>query len=175
MTLESSSCADPDAHELGAVILQNFAGRAGLDGLVKLADVDDESLYTVGHHLYSQARYADAMPVFRYLVARHSLERRYLLALASSLQMLGRHAAALTNYLLASALEPNDPANLLHICECLISGGRLAEAREGLAMAQEICEPLRHDGIRQKVQGLLVLIDRRSEPPTPGRKNDICH
>ena len=139
-------------------------------------DVDDESLYAVGHHLYAQARYDLALPVFGLLLLRDSLERRSLCAFAACLQMQGRPEVALNHYLTAAVLDPNDPVPVFHACECLLATGRRDEAQEGLHQLQALCQPVVHDALQKKAQALLDLIATSSKPIHPGRKHDsTCH
>jgi type III secretion system low calcium response chaperone LcrH/SycD len=119
--------------------------------------------------LYAQARYEEASSVFGFLVSRNSLERRFVFALAACFQMLGQHTLAIQNYLVAAALDPDDPVAIFQSCECLIALGRVAEAREGLAMVSERCLPVRHDAVRKKTQGLMALMDQFSKSEKPGR------
>lgn len=164
---DTLSTAPPPPHPLSG---------EGLQPVAALQDVDDESLYAVGHHLYAQARYDLALPVFGLLLLRDSLERRFLCAFAACLQMQGRPEAALTHYLTAAVLDPNDPVPVFHACECLIATGRPQEAREGLEKLQALCQPVVHDALQKKAQALLDLMVTSSKPIQPGRKHDsTCH
>lgn len=157
------STAPPPPHPLSG---------EGLQPVAALQDVDDESLYAVGHHLYAQARYDLALPVFGLLLFRDSLERRYLCAFAACLQMLGRPEAALTHYLTAAVLDPNDPVPVFHACECLIATSHQEEAREGLQKLQDLCQPVVHDALLKKAQALLDLMVTPSKRIQPGRKHE---
>ena len=134
-----------------------------------LHDVDNESLYAVGHHLYTQAQYELALPVFGLLLLRDGLERRFLCAFAACLQMQGRADAALTHYLTAAVLDPSDPVPVFHACECLIATGQPQAAREGLQKLQGLCQPLLHDALQKKAQVLLELLVASSKSLQPGR------
>ena len=157
---QSEFASGSSAQAIDAVVAEKPLGHSNLD---------DESIYAVAHHLYVRARYEEALPMLGFLVSRHPMERRFVFALAGCLQMLGRHALAIQHYLVATTLDPRDPVALLHSCECLIALGRVAEAREGLAMVPERCLAVRHDSVFQKSQGLMALIDQFSTSEKSGR------
>ena len=93
-----------------------------------------EALYALGHSLYSQTRYQEAMKVFGYLVMHNHLERCYISAFASSLQMLKRYEEAITYYSLASIMDMSDPLPTFYTCECLLALGHKNEASQGLEL-----------------------------------------
>ncbi len=137
--------------------------------------VDDEMVYATGYSLYTRGMDAPAMTVFGLLVARNPFEPRYIKAFAASLKKLGRAEGALQQYLCAASLDTEDPAPILHACECLISLGRLAEAREGLEMIQSSAPGSPHDRIAMKARGLRHLIAQELRSPRKGRSNDNHH
>lgn len=101
---------------------------------------DYEVLYALGHSLYSQGRYADAMKAFGYLVVHNHLEKRFMNAFASSLQMIKSYEEAIKYYSLASVMDIGDPGPTFHTCECLLALGQTDDARQGLAMVIEQCD-----------------------------------
>ncbi len=168
--------AQPDTLSAAAAPPSQLQSDGRPEPAAAVQDVDDESLYAVGHHLYAQARYDLALPVFGLLLLRDSLERRYLSAFAACLQMQGRPEAALPHYLTAAVLDPNDPVPVFHACECLVATGRQAEAREGLHKLQAVCQPVVHDALQKKAQALLELMATSSTSVHPGKKHDAnCH
>lgn len=118
-------------------LVEAVLADGGLGRLAGCSDQDCESLYAMGYSLYSQARYADAMRIFALLVMLRSLEHRFICALASCLQMMGRHADAINHYATALTVDAEDPAPLLHTSECLVALGHLAHARECLDVIRE--------------------------------------
>jgi type III secretion system low calcium response chaperone LcrH/SycD len=95
-------------------------------------DTDYEVLYALGHSLYSQARYADAMRVFGFLVMHNHLEKRFMNAFASNLQMLKEYKEAIKYYSFASLMDMRDPLPTYHTAECMIAIGYITEAKEAL-------------------------------------------
>jgi len=135
-----------------------------LGALRGLSRDDYEAIYAVGHGLYQQGRYQDACHVFSWLALHHHMERRFISALAASLQMCQRHEDALRIYTVAAVLDPADPIPTYHMAECLIATGRLAQALEALAMVVAQCRPGAHDALRQRAQALEALLSRRRTP-----------
>jgi len=173
MTAHADAPASHKGDPMGASLSRHLLRGGSLREVFPLPDIDDESLYAVGHHLYAQARYDLALPVFGLLLVRDGLERRYLCGFAACLQMQGRPQAAIDHYLTAAVLDPNDPVPVFHACECLIATGRHDEAAEGLQKLQALCQPVVHDGLQKKAQALLDLMARSSKPIYPGRKNEF--
>lgn len=122
-------------------------------------DEDYEVLYALGHNLYSQGRYQDAMKAFGFLVIHNHLERRFVLAFASSLQMCKSYEEALTYYSLASVMDMSDPAPTFHSCECLISLGRIDEAADGLDMVIRQSGAEKHAPLKARAEALAQLIE----------------
>lgn len=149
--------------ESGAA-LQAILLEGSLRHLLPLQDVDDESLYALGHALYTEGSYKRAALVFALLFARDGFERRYLHAYACCLQMMGRHAMALPHHLTAAVMDPSDPASVFHACECLVATGRADLARVGLTKLRFLCVPGQHDQTLCRAQGLLDLMSPQSQP-----------
>lgn len=125
---------------------------------------DYEVLYVLGHSLYTQGRYHDAVKAFGFLVLHHHLERRYLNAFAASLQMVKRYEDALCNYSMASVLELSDPVPTFHSGECLLALGRLEEAQQAMDMVLKEAVGGEHAALRERAQSLSILIsDQRAK------------
>ena len=118
-----------------------------------------ESVYTLGHRFYKQGRYAEAMKVFGFLVIHDHLERRFLNAFASSLQMLRDYESAIRYYTLAATLDLTDPTPLLHVSECLIAQGRKADACDVLDLVMDQSSETEHAAIWQRATALLSLLN----------------
>ncbi len=171
----TSTDPGPDSpRQIGGALLGHILRGGSLKPLLPLSDIDDESLYAVGYHLYTQARYAQALPIFGILVARCSMERRFLCAFAACLQVQGRHEAAVSHYLVAATIDPTDPIPILGASECLLALGKSEEAKEGLTRLQDLCKPLVHDAVLKKAQGLLdLMMDEASSRKPGGQHADV--
>lgn len=117
-----------------------------------------EALYAVGHTLYTQGKYADAAPVFGFLVTHSHLDRRFHKAFGACLQKLGRHADALKYYGVASLLDLTDPDPVVHTAECLLALSRDEEAARALRFALgQIKGEEKHAALGERVKALLEL------------------
>jgi type III secretion system low calcium response chaperone LcrH/SycD len=129
-----------------------------IGGIYNYDKRDYEALYAMGHSLYSQARYPDAVKAFGFLVMHNHLERRFLVAFAASLQMVRDYETAINYYALATAMDMTDLAPSFHVCECLLAQGKVQEAREGLEMIVAQCEGEAQAALKQRAQGLLAVL-----------------
>lgn len=138
--------------------LLKAGGRLG-DGW-DVTDEEREALYQLGHGLYEHGKYSDAFKLFSMLVIQNHLEPRYLTALGSTCQMLGRYAEALQHYMAATVIRLDDPRPVFHSAECLIVFDRMAEAEESLKLALTLCGD-RHEVIRTRAQALLAAVQSK--------------
>ncbi len=130
-----------------------------LASLYHLDPKELDAAYALGYSLYSQARWIEAMKVFSFLCYHDPLDRRFHLARAASLQMVGQHENALQAYGLAFALDVLDPAVGLHIAECLIALHRKDDARAALEGVAELTEDAPQSAsIRARAEALMALI-----------------
>jgi type III secretion system low calcium response chaperone LcrH/SycD len=97
-----------------------------------------EPLYALGHNLYNQARWSEALKVFSFLSYHSHLERRFHVARGACQQMLKNYEEALAAYGAAYVLDATDPSVSLHIAECLIGLGKKEEARGALENVAEL-------------------------------------
>ena len=137
--------------------LSSIVGEGALTASAQAGKATRESLYARAYGLYQKAHYRQALPLFTRLAALNRLERRYVLGLAATQQMLGDHAQALTSYLTALALQPMDPWPMLRCAECLWAQGRSVEAIEALALARQLCE----SGYQSEAMAYAVILDAR--------------
>lgn len=128
-------------------------------------DADYETLYTLGHRLYGQARYQDAVRVFGFLVLHNHLENRYTTAYASSLQMVARYPEAIQYYSMASLLDINDPLPTFHTAECLLAMGLVAEAKEALGFVLEQSDAPQYAELKTQAEAMLALLDQPGAKP----------
>jgi hypothetical protein len=166
MTTDLALATQTQANPEWGDALQAVLKKGSMRGLLPLQSVDDESLYALGHSLYTEGNYKPAAFLFALLFARDAFERRYLHAYACCLQMMGRHAMALPHHLTAAQMDPSDPASVFHACECLIATGRADLAYVGLTKLQLLCVPGQHDQILCRARGLLDLMSPQSQPLT---------
>ncbi len=121
------------AQNLPEQIAELLSNGCTLGGAQDYGDTDYEALYALGHNLYSQSRYQDAVRVFGFLVMQNHLEPRYMNAYASSLQMVGSYQEAIKLYSIASLMDMSDPLPTFHTAECMLALNLVTEAKEALA------------------------------------------
>lgn len=141
------------------------AAAIGLARLAGCPDSDCETLYALGHNLYSQSRYLEALKVFGLLVMLKSLEHRFVFGFGSCLQMLGRYEEAINHYATALFVDVDNPAPLLHTCECLVAIGQYEHAHDALEVIRsEYSSDLYPDLIKKadKLSALLSSIASQS-------------
>lgn len=122
----------------------------------RITRAECEALYALGHGIYEQGRYAQALPIFAQLVVYDHQVSKYLAALAATAQMLGRYEEALRFHLAVLALKLTDPLSALRCVECLIELGRKVEAAQGLELAMSLCTHARHELIKARCDSLLL-------------------
>lgn len=148
--------------DLPSDLLELFKGGTTLGQLQGFSQDDLEKIYAVGHSLYMQGRFRDAMFVFGFLVMRDQVDARFSRAMAASLQMLKQYQKAIDLYLLAFTMDVSDPSPNLHVCECLIALGQGEAAREGLELLVETTDAKQHEDLCVKAQALLEFLDQHS-------------
>jgi type III secretion system low calcium response chaperone LcrH/SycD len=155
------STATPSAppEKLAEQITELLLAGGTLGTVYDYTDQDYEVLYALGHSLYSQGRYMDAMKAFGFLVIHNHLERRFMNAFAASLQMIKSYEEAIKYYTMASVMDMSDPVPTFHTCECMIALGMVDDARQGLGMVIGQCKSPQHDGLKSRAEALLGLIN----------------
>lgn len=144
--------------ELTAQLGELLLAGGTLGDVYDYDEQDYEVLYALGHSLYSQGRYQDAVKAFGFLVLHHHLERRYLSAFAASLQMVKRYEDALCHYSMASVLDLDDPLPTFHSAECLLALGRVDEAHQAMALVLKQVGGEEHAALRERARTLSTLI-----------------
>lgn len=157
----------PDAptvqpEKLAEQIAELLLNGGTLGSVYDYNDQDYEVLYALGHSLYGQGRYFDAMKAFGFLVMHNHLERRFMNAFAASLQMIKSYEEAIKYYTLASVMDMSDPAPTFHTCECMLALGMVAQAREGLGMVIGQCKDAAHGPLKERAEALLALLDKQA-------------
>ena len=159
--------AAPGAHNLQDQIAELLSQGGTLGSVFDYEDADYEVLYALGHSLYAQARYLDAMRVFGYLVMCNHMEKRFMNAFASSLQMLGNHKDAIKYYSLASVMDMGDPLPTFHTAECMVSLGMREEAREALGYVLRQSGAPQYAELKQRAQAMLDLLSGTPDAAAP--------
>lgn len=131
---------------------------------------DYDLLYALGHGMYTQGRYADAVKVFGYLNVMDPFERRFVNAYAASLKMINQPAEAMKFYGMVSAMDMRDPLPTFHICDCMIAIGMVDEARSGLSIVVSQCQTPEQEPLKLRAQALLLLLEQASPVGTPDSK-----
>jgi type III secretion system low calcium response chaperone LcrH/SycD len=123
-------------------------------------DRDYAAVYALGHQMYTQGRYVDAIKAFGFLALHDHLEPKYMMAFASALQMTKRYAEALTYYSQASMFDLTDPVPTYHSAECMIALGNIEDARAALAIVVRDCAgQSEYEELLARAQSLLAIID----------------
>ncbi|WP_395687963.1 tetratricopeptide repeat protein [Caenimonas koreensis] len=91
-----------------------------------------DTLYHLGYMQYQQARYAEAMRIFGYLLTMNHVDKRFLMGFGACLQMQRQHEEALKFYSPACVLDMTDPEPVMRCVECHLALGNVDAARLGL-------------------------------------------
>ena len=130
-------------------------------------DTDYEALYAMGHNLYAQARYQDAVRIFGFLVMQNHLEPRYMNAYASSLQMVGNYLEAIKLYSIASLMDMSDPLPTFHTAECMLALNMVTEAKEALAFVLSQSDAPQYAELKARARALQALLDEAGPTDAP--------
>jgi type III secretion system low calcium response chaperone LcrH/SycD len=160
--MDNTSTTAVQPEQLAEQIAELLLHGGTLGSVYDYNDQDYEVLYALGHSLYAQGRYLDAMKAFGFLVMHNHLERRFMNAFASSLQMIKSYEEAIKYYTMASVMDMTDPAPTFHTCECMIALGMVQEAREGLPMVIGQCTEAKHGPLKERAQALLDLLNKQT-------------
>lgn len=150
---------------LGDQIIALFANGSTLGSALNYDDMDYEALYALGHGLYSQCHYKEASRVFGYLVMHNHMEKRFMNAFASSLQMVERYQEAIKYYSLESVMDMRDPMPTFHTAECMIALGWRDEAREALGYVLMQSTTPEYEELAQRAQAMLDLLGGTKPAP----------
>lgn len=159
-TKNNPASIPPDLPEQIAELLAN-GGTLG--SVYDYEDTDYEVLYALGHSLYSQTRYQDAMRTFGFLVTHNHLEKRFMNAFAASLQMLKSYKEAIKYYSMASLMDMNDPLPTYHTAECMMALGCAGEAKEALQFVLRQSEAPERAELKSRAQAMLELMSRHAQ------------
>lgn len=121
-----------------------------------------EQVYALAHGLYTQGRDEDALKAFAFLTYHDHRRYAFHLGMASCLQRLGRLRDAIRFYASAALIELGLARPQLHIAECLLGLGEVAEARAVLDLAGRQAGEDEAD-VRERALALLAVVDARGE------------
>ncbi|CAH0536021.1 SycD/LcrH family type III secretion system chaperone [Vibrio marisflavi] len=127
-----------------------------------LADLKDISLqelecvYSRGFDRFQHEDFASALEDFSYLIFHNPWDRRFHIALGSTLYCMKRYRDALNFFGLALFMDACDPIASYKIAQCLIELREIAAARDALqtAIQQSYSDPT-HTHIRDIANNLL--------------------
>jgi type III secretion system low calcium response chaperone LcrH/SycD len=163
-----TKAADPQVLEhLPEQVAELLANGATLGWIQNYDETDYEALYALGHNLYAQARYQDAVRIFGFLVLQNHLEPRYMNAYASSLQMVGNYLEAIKSYSITSLMDMEDPLPTFHTAECMLALDMVTEAREALGFVISQCKAPQYAELKARALALQALVQPPAEPTEP--------
>ncbi|MCL9783338.1 SycD/LcrH family type III secretion system chaperone [Vibrio sp. S4M6] len=115
-----------------------------------------ENIYSRGFDYYQQGDYTRALDDFSYLVIHNPWDRRFYIALGSTLQNMKQYREALSFFGLALFMDSCDPTASYRIAQCLIELRETVSARDALqtAIQQSYSDP-KHTQIRNMANRLL--------------------
>ena len=87
-----------------------------------------EALYAQGYYFYSQAKYKEALPLFKGLTVYNSVDKKGWLGAAGCYEMLKQYEHAIACYSVAAILDVNDPIPPLHALDCYIAAKNYPKA-----------------------------------------------
>jgi tetratricopeptide (TPR) repeat protein len=112
------------------VAIQIATGQFSIRDYYGLNDAALESIYSIGHELYSRKQYEKAKGVFTLLLVLEPNSAKYISACGSSCFMLELYDKAFEFFTSALASGDYTPKTLLRTAECAVRIGRF-EAAEG--------------------------------------------
>lgn len=156
MTMKTTALPGPE--HLEEQITELLANGGTLGSVYAYDDTDYEVLYALGHSLYAQARYQDAMRTFGFLVVHNHMEKRFMNAFAASLQMLKSYKEAIKYYSMTSLMDMSDPLPTFHTAECMLAIGYRTEAREALQFVLRQSDAPEYAELKVRAQAMLDLL-----------------
>ncbi|MFN9475314.1 SycD/LcrH family type III secretion system chaperone [Acidovorax sp.] len=164
MNIQMQSLPGPE--HLEEQITELLANGGTLGSVYAYDDTDYEVLYSLGHSLYSQARYEDAMRTFGFLVVHNHMEKRFMNAFAASLQMLKSYKEAIKYYSMASLMDMGDPLPTFHTAECMLALGYRVEAQEALHYVLRQSDAPEYADLKVRAQAMQDLLNGAGKSPT---------
>ena len=159
-----------NAESIAGQIADVFASGGTLGSMHGYEDRDYEAVYALGHNLYAQGCYSDALKAFAFLVMNNPFERRFVKAFASCLQILKQYEDAIQFHSLTSVMDMTDPGPTFHTGECLVALGRVPEAKDAFEIVLRQCKAPEQEALKQRAQALLDIINAASPSDTKETK-----
>ena len=120
--LNSPPCPSPtQADKIGDMAYEALKTNMPLYLVRGMTKEQMDVLYAQGYYFYSQAKYKEALPLFKALTFYHYLDQRGWLGAAGCYEMLKQYEQALTCYSFATILKHDDPIPPLHAFDCYIA------------------------------------------------------
>ena len=120
-----------------------------------------ESLYALGHAQYLQGHYTEAMKFFGFIMTCEPLNYRAMQAMASCLQMTGKHGQALLLLGMLLIGQDDNKEVSLQIINCLIHLDRNSEAMKVIGAVEAALKEAPEDlAARQRLAGYRQLAER---------------
>ncbi|WDD96600.1 MULTISPECIES: SycD/LcrH family type III secretion system chaperone [Thalassomonas] len=141
----------------------DFIGKGG--ALRELKNVDEktmEAIYYVAYNLYQNAKYEDALKVFKFLGLYDHLEKKYLMGIGGCQQMLQQYKDAINSYSMAALLDISNPLPPLHAAECYLALGDFENAASGFSAALEFAgNQGGYEEVKDKATKMLALVKNK--------------
>ena len=116
---------------------------------------DVETVYTIGHTLYTQGKYDDAEPLFAFACRYTTTEPRYWMALGCCRQMMKSYQDAIDAYGFGYMLNAEDPWPAINAAVCYLALSDKDQAKDALSLAERSIALGKADGsARQRVAAL---------------------
>jgi len=152
----------PRLPELGQLAEQFAKGRT-LGDIHGLNPQDLEAIYSVAFNLYNNAKFDEALKVFKFLCLHDHFSQKFWMGMAATQQMLKKYREAATSYGYAYILDSNNPRAPLHAADCFMAYGNLKDAESALNLVLELTEDKpEHDALRQRANILLAAIKTKT-------------
>lgn len=141
--------------EFGAHVYRSLAD---LPSSQRFSGEQLEVIYGMAYAHVVQKQYRQALPIFSFLAQYGPTRKHYWAGMALCLNMIGRHEEAESIYGLNDLLFPASPDSALHMAECQIAAGKLAQAHETLtAVLRRAQSDASHGSLCQRAQALMKL------------------
>lgn len=98
-----------------------------------------EDIYSIAYAYYNQGKYKEAVSLFHFL-ASTSPSYKFVLGLAASHHQMGSYSDAISGFLLALHIEPEDPTPAYYVADCFLRQNNLQGADDFLAVTIEMAE-----------------------------------
>ena len=164
MQLATDGPAPSDQAALAKMIELIMTKGATFRDAFQVSDEQMKALYARGYELQRQQKYQQAQQVFEYLCYLNHFDEAYWIALGFCREQQKQHQKAVQAYVMAGALDVDNPVPPLRCAECLMRMDRLAEARSAAEMAIRVAgDDPRYARRRERAEFLLKAIDKRRQ------------